>query len=227
MRIEVDRRGTVYRSYKSERARGLFNVTEKDGAEFHLTCDLPVEGTDWQVGVVVGSSGSGKSSIGQELIRQHGWKPWEKQWFGHRPILEEVGPGSFDHVTGVLSQVGLGSVPAWLRPYGVLSNGEKFRADMAALLLAEEPRVVIDEFTSVLDRTVAQIGAGAFVRAWRKKPGRQIILLTCHHDVLAWCEPDWVFNTDNKTLFLPEDNAVSGGEALVQYQSVGKLVIRK
>ena len=38
-------------------------------------------------------------------------------------------------VTGMLSAVGLGDVPAWLRPFNVLSNGEKFRAGLARFCL--------------------------------------------------------------------------------------------
>jgi hypothetical protein len=37
-----------------------------------------------------------------------------------------------------LAAVGLASVPTWLRPYPVLSNGEKFRADLARLV-CEQP----------------------------------------------------------------------------------------
>ena len=31
--------------------------------------------------------------------------------------------------------VGFGSVPSWLKPYNVLSNGEKMRVDLARALL--------------------------------------------------------------------------------------------
>jgi ABC-type ATPase with predicted acetyltransferase domain len=47
----------------------------------------------------------------------------------------------------------LNSVPSWYKPYQVLSNGEKFRADLARKL---KSNTVIDEFTSVVDRTVAK-----------------------------------------------------------------------
>jgi len=97
-----------------------------------------------------------------------------------------------------LASVGLGDVPAWLRPYSVLSNGEKFRADMARIVSEEPKRVVVDEFTSVVDRQIAKFGALAFAKAWRRTSG-QAILLSCHYDILDWIEPDWVFNTETKT----------------------------
>jgi ABC-type thiamine transport system ATPase subunit len=169
--------------------------------------------------VVVGASGSGKSSIGQELVAE-GFHEWTGgRWSKGDPIIDSIGgrDAGFDQVTGVLSQVGLGSVPAWLRPYGVLSNGEQFRASLAKLLLADKHKdVVIDEFTSVLDRTVAQIGSAAFVKAWRKQKGRRVVLLTPHRDILDWVQPDWVFDTEKAQLargwLQPEAEAGGRGE---------------
>jgi len=56
-------------------------------------------------------------------------------------------------------------VPAWLRPFTVLSNGEKFRATLARIIADAPERVVIDEFTSVVDRQIAKFGALAFQKA--------------------------------------------------------------
>ncbi|HRH15597.1 MAG TPA: hypothetical protein PK225_14770, partial [Azonexus sp.] len=55
-----------------------------------------------------------------------------------------------------------------------------------ARIIAEgRERVIIDEFTSVVDRQIAKIGAGAFSKAW-KRGGGQAVLLSCHYDVLDW-----------------------------------------
>ena len=81
--------------------------------------------------VLVGLMGAGKTSIGNRLfedVRIDTPSPWPKE----APIIDAIAPdGDFDAVTTALSSVGLGSVPAWLRPYGVLSTGERFRADLA------------------------------------------------------------------------------------------------
>ncbi|MFX8485448.1 ABC transporter ATP-binding protein, partial [Acinetobacter baumannii] len=87
--------------------------------------------------------------------------------------------GGFDDVTAALSSVGLGSVPTWLRPYQVLSNGEQFRANLARLIAEAPGQAVLDEFSSVVDRQIARIGAGAFAKAWRRTSG-QAVLLSCH-----------------------------------------------
>lgn len=204
MRIEVHHRTGSSNSYRSERVRSLFNVDAVKGEQFDLEIDLPTEGK-WQIGVVVGPSGSGKSSVGHQLVQKAGfdWYGANETW-GNSPIVDEIGSGgSFDEVTGALAAVGLGTVPSWLRPYSVLSNGEQFRAGMARLVVERPARVVVDEFTSVLDRQIARIGAMAFAKTWRRGGG-QVVLLTPHHDVLDWLEPDWVFDTGVGGLLLRE-----------------------
>ena len=198
MRIDIDQQVPAYDSYAAERTRGLYNVDVLDGQRFQLSVDIPVEQEDWQIGIVVGPSGSGKSSILRALKEQKGWIEPTFRWPSDVPIIEELGRGDYAKATAALAAVGLGSVPSWLRPRSVLSMGEGFRADMAVLLLATNPgdTVMLDEFTSVLDRQVAQVGAGAFAKAWRRKPGRRIILFTCHYDVLDWVRPDWWLDTE-------------------------------
>lgn len=229
MKIQVRNEVPVSDSYRAERTRSLFNVDAADGASFQLDVDLPLETEDWQVGVVVGSSGSGKSSIGRHIAESDGWRWWNGAVWGEKPIIEELLPdGSFDKVTATLSSVGLGAVPAWLRPYHVLSNGEKFRADCAALLLNKVPAAVVDEFTSVLDRQVATIGSQALVKAWRKQPGRRLVLLSCHHDILPWVAPDWVYDTDQARLYLQGLEEVGEiDEQVRNYPEVGRLVIKR
>lgn len=94
----------------------------------------------------------------------------------------------------MLSAVGLGDVPAWLRPFHVLSNGEKFRAGLARLACERPRHAVVDEFTSVIDRQIAKVGAAAFSKTWRRGGG-QIVLLSCHYDIIEWLQPDWVYDT--------------------------------
>jgi len=226
MNIQVSRKSAVFSSYRSERVRGLFNVTEEDGSQFELDADLPIENDAWQVGIVVGSSGSGKSSIGDELVANTDFKLWNGgRWSKEKPIIDAMPDASFDQWTALLSTVGLGSVPSWLRPYGVLSNGERFRADCAALLMRGPQNAIVDEFTSVLDRQVACVGAGAFIKAWRKQESRRIVLLTCHEDVIPWMEPDWVFSTDDKQLYLGDHIRESVDPS--QYPEVGRLVVQR
>lgn len=212
--------------YRSNRTRAMFNVDGSaetvQGTVFHREWDLPIEGTDWNIGVVVGPSGSGKTSLGHAIwdgeffYEPVGWDPI-------KPIIECILPdGEYDEVTGALAAVGLGDVPAWLRPYPVLSNGEQFRANMAKIVAEAPERVVVDEFSSVVDRQIAKIGAYAFQKAFRRTGG-QAVLLTCHYDVLEWMNPDWVFDTA-KGLFYRSEKERMKATKLPHGEVVGSLV---
>lgn len=194
MRITKTVESPVFAGYRAARVRSMFNVTEETGSSHTIDVDLPIEKEQWRIGLVVGPSGTGKTTIGRELLgggRLHESFDWDPE----KPIIEQIGPGrDFGEVTGALSAVGLGTVPSWLRPFHVLSMGERFRAEMARIVIEEPEAIVVDEFTSVVDRQIAQIGASAFAKAWRRTKG-QIILLSCHYDIIEWLTPDWILDT--------------------------------
>jgi ABC-type ATPase involved in cell division/GNAT superfamily N-acetyltransferase len=172
--------------------KSLFNA--ESGCNFSLDADLPIDDAGWKIGLVVGPSGSGKTSLGRKIFPEGAFYEGTG-WPGDKPIVDAIAPkGDFNEVTAALAAVGLGSVPSWLRPYPVLSNGEKFRADLARIICEAPAQVVVDEFTSVVDRQIAKFGALAFQKAWRRTAG-QAVLLSCHYDIIEWVEPDWVFDT--------------------------------
>lgn len=198
-KIEVHNRVSDFNSYRAARVKSLFNA--ENGCNF----DLEIENVDlsgvWNIGVVVGPSGSGKTSIGKQIFNENKIVNLTKGWSEDKPIIDDIAPGGdFNRVTGLLASVGLGDVPAWLRPFCVLSNGEQFRAGLARLICEKPAEVVVDEFTSVIDRQIARIGAGAFQKAWRREnPTGKVVLLTPHYDILDWVQPDWVIDTKDKT----------------------------
>lgn len=196
-KIAVHHRVNDFNSYRAARVKSLFNA--ENGCNFDLEADIDLSG-EWQIGVVVGPSGSGKSSIGKVVFGEDLIHDYTKGWAKDKPIVDEIAPkGDFNEVTGALANVGLGDVPAWLRPFHVLSNGEQFRAGLARVICEKPDRIVIDEFTSVIDRQIAKIGSQAFQKAWRRNnPKGQVVLLTPHYDILDWVQPDWVFDTGTK-----------------------------
>lgn len=197
MKISVRNRCSDFESYRAARVKSLFNA--ESGCNFDLDAHLDIESSDWKIGIVVGPSGSGKTSIGR-LIFGDPAPFWSPEWPASAPIIDAIAPdGSFDEVTAALGSVGLGTVPTWLRPYSVLSNGEKFRADLARLVVEAPAAAVVDEFTSVVDRQIARFGALAFSKAWKRTNGKRVVLLTPHYDVIEWVEPDWVFDTAKRS----------------------------
>ena len=194
MIVESHRTVEVQRTYAVSRALALFNVPPEDTTEFHVSAEIPVEDGDWRIGAIVGPSGSGKTTLVEALKAEGFVEPELAPWNHGRSILDGI-EGGFDAATGALASVGLGTVPSWVRPFHVLSNGEKFRANLARTLNGPDSHVVIDEFTSVVDRRVACIGAGAFAKAWRRRERGQLVVVGPHFDILPWIKPDWIVRT--------------------------------
>jgi hypothetical protein len=172
-------------------AAGLFDLAVPPTSRLEWDVTLPFEAQPWSLGLITGPSGCGKSTIARTLWPRE--SNWSHQWPRDRSILDAFPAAlSIRDVITLLSAVGFASPPAWLRPYHVLSTGQQFRATLARLL-AESPQLaVMDEFTSVVDRTVAQIGSAALAKTVRAR-GQQFVAVTCHDDVADWLQPDWIY----------------------------------
>jgi len=193
MKVKVRNKTINFDSYRANRVKSLFNAERGD--EFNLNIDVPIEG-EWQIGVIVGPSGSGKTSIGRELFGGGKIEDLYDGWDRDKPIVDCISPcGDFNEVTGLLASVGLGDVPSWLRPFHALSNGQQFRAGLARVLADGGKKSIVDEFTSVVDRQIARIGAMAFSKSFKRTKGRQVVLLSCHYDIIEYVQPDWVLDT--------------------------------
>jgi hypothetical protein len=65
---------------------------------------------------------------------------------------------------------------------------------------ASPTTIVVDEFTSVIDRTVAKTCSCALSKALRNQViHKRFVAVTCHDDIIPWLCPDWVLDmTDGK-----------------------------
>ena len=156
-----------------------------DGTSTFEGWEKPVIPSEFSLGLILGPSGSGKSL----LLSQFGIEStpiWEstKATVSHFATPEDA----IDR----LMAVGLNSIPSWCRPFHVLSNGEQFRANLARKLV---DGAVIDEFTSVVDRNVAKAASVAMRRYINRNGLKNIVLASCHYDILDWLQPDWYFDT--------------------------------
>jgi len=194
---EIRRSVDVLRTARVQQLEGIFDVPLARRSErvWHHKLILP---ESWNIGVIVGPSGSGKSTLARQAFGAQMVDKWN--WPTDQSILDGFPPGmGIRDITGLLCSVGFSSPPSWVRPFAALSNGEQFRVNLARTLAELPELAVVDEFTSVVDRTAARIGSAAVARAVRRR-NQKFVAVTCHYDVLDWLEPDWVYEPHTQKL---------------------------
>jgi ribosomal protein S18 acetylase RimI-like enzyme len=211
MKIETTVRCPIHDSFRVRQVAGLMDVPIEQRAEQTWSVDVPTLEEPWQIGAIVGPSGSGKSTIARAAFGDRLFAGGN--WPANQALIDGFPDVSIKEITALLTAVGFSQPPAWLKPYAVLSNGQKFRADLALSLLQQptpakkgkktndselpnsSPRLVVfDEFTSVVDRTVAKIGSAAVAKYVRSQPSQRFVAVACHYDILEWLQPDWVLD---------------------------------
>jgi GNAT superfamily N-acetyltransferase len=253
----------IHDSFRVQQVAGMFDLPLEEKASERFAVELPTDDTDWQIGLVVGPSGSGKSTVARHAFGTPGGAGGCRadspisvaadsrasapgfagglytgaDWPTDRAVVDCFGDLPERKVVELFTAVGFGSPPSWIKPYHVLSCGERFRCDLARALgrgfcsprpvmerSAEQAPplntphsggacpafeqvggpsslVVFDEFTSVVDRTVAKVCSAAIAKGIRRGhlPCR-FVAVTCHYDVAEWLEPDWVLDMATRQL---------------------------
>lgn len=177
----------------------MFDLPEEAGKNFTLSADVPSLSERWQIGAIVGDSGAGKTSIARAVFGEEALQ--SPSWDGRRAVIDQLGDQPIEEIIRVLTSVGLGSAPPWLRPFHLLSVGEQFRAQFARQILSGKPLLVCDEFTSALDRKLARNLCISLARYLRKSHrAMRLVAVTSHRDVLSWLAPDWALDMNDRSL---------------------------
>lgn len=186
----------IARSPRVIQLEGMFDLPLEAVSKTEIPVNIPdLLEKEWNVGLIVGPSGSGKSTIAKNLFNTELQKSENFQWSKDKAVIDDFPKTmTIKEITELLSSVGFSSPPAWLRPFNTLSNGEQFRVSMARVMAEtkEFEIAVVDEFTSVVDRTVAKIGSVAIGKTIRRR-NQKFVAVGCHYDIQEWLQPDWVY----------------------------------
>jgi ABC-type lipoprotein export system ATPase subunit/GNAT superfamily N-acetyltransferase len=165
-----------------------FDIQNKEETSVNINMNLgEAKNFKWNIGIILGGSGSGKTSI----LKKMG--DVKKVNFDiEKPLISNFDWLEPKEAALVLTSMGLSSVPTWLRPFHSLSNGEQYRATLAYLVSSanENEVILVDEYTSVVDRDVAKAMSFA-LQKYIRRTNKRIILASCHYDILEWLMPDW------------------------------------
>ena len=202
--IKFELTSPVSTSFRCQKACNSLDIDIKKKSIHSMDIDVDIK-TPYKIGVIVGASGSGKTTLAEHI--------WGKDIFESlldlsKPVIDQFDKKySYDQCAQFLNGIGLTSVPCWVRPANTLSNGQRTRAEFALQLASSKKFIVIDEWTSVVDRTVAKVMSHCLQKFTRKTEDRKVVLLSCHYDVLPWLNPDWVIDcnkqkfTDRRSLW--------------------------
>jgi ABC-type lipoprotein export system ATPase subunit/GNAT superfamily N-acetyltransferase len=166
-----------------------FDIQNKEQTEVEILFDLSeAKNFDWNIAVIYGSSGSGKTSI-LKTMGDLSKSEFDKD----KPLISNFNWLTPKDAALLLTSMGLSSVPTWLRPYNLLSNGEQYRAELAYKVgrAKDNEVILIDEYTSVVDRDVAKAMSFA-LQKYIRRTNKKIILASCHYDIMEWLMPDWI-----------------------------------
>jgi ABC-type dipeptide/oligopeptide/nickel transport system ATPase subunit len=184
-------------SFRCQKAADSVNLdpSQKDKHSLSIATDGFGE---YNIGVILGSSGSGKTTLAKKIFGDG----FEASVLDMSKAIIDQFPESmaYDDCVSALTGMGLTSIPCWIRPAFTLSNGQRARAE-AALRLAMAPvgqAVVIDEWTSVVDRSTAKVMSHRIQKEARRS-GKKVILLSCHYDVIDWINPDFIVDCNTQS----------------------------
>jgi ABC-type lipoprotein export system ATPase subunit len=186
--MKIELKSAIINDKYTEYVYEAFDIQNKEETSVSILFNLGEAKTfDWNIGVILGGSGSGKTTILKKIGEV------KKVLFdSNKPLISNFDWLEPKDASFVLTSMGLSSVPTWLRPFHTLSNGEQYRATLAYLVSsAKEGEVIlVDEYTSVVDRDVAKAMSFALQKYIRRE-NKRIILASCHYDILEWLMPDW------------------------------------
>lgn len=190
--MKIELKHNIINDKYTEYIYEAFDIQNKETSNVTIEANLEHLPNDWNIGVVYGGSGTGKTTILKNFFK----KEMNTYSFDYNKSLIS----NFDWLepkdaTFLLSAMGLSSVPTWLRPFHTLSNGEQYRASLAYMVgkAAENEVILIDEYTSVVDRDVAKAMSNA-LQKYIRRTNKKIVLASCHFDIMDWLQPDWIYS---------------------------------
>ena len=190
----------------SFRVNSIINAFDIDVEHIqeHFSGCIDIDDKQWNIGLIVGGSGTGKTTIAKECFGNCIFKCGN---YTGNSVLDDMPTGcSIKDIELAFTSVGFASPPSWLKRYEVLSNGEKMRVDLAYAMLSNFDMFAFDEFTSVVNREVAKTTSFAIQKAIRRN-NKKFIAISCHDDIVEWLQPDWIYNTDEKRFFFAMENS--------------------
>lgn len=165
-----------------------FGVTKEIGR--HVVAeDVSIEVEEGEIIAFTGDSGSGKSSLMRRLAQQLEGVLWfDDITFLKGTVIDQF-TDDWAESMALLYACGLGEAHLMLRLPSELSDGQRMRLKLAIGISQTPQWLVIDEFTSSLDRTLAKVIAFNLKKLSRRHH-IGVLVATTHEDVIEDLQPE-------------------------------------
>lgn len=173
------------RSLLAGQVSDLFGLAA-DEPPMVLTRDLALDIHAGDLVLFTGASGSGKSSLLREAAKQLNAVDAMALELPDVPLIDALS-GALEERLNALSACGLGEARLLLRTPGELSDGQRYRFRIA-YALQQAKAIALDEFTAVLDRTLAKVIAFN-LRKLVSRTGITLLAATTHEDIVDDLNP--------------------------------------
>ena len=123
----IERKNKILKDEYTEYVCEAFDIQNTEETSVKIPINFAeCKNFEWNIGVIYGGSGTGKTT----LLKEFGELQKEK-FNEEKPLISNFDFLEPKEATFLLSAMGLASVPTWLRPFSTLSNGEQYRAELA------------------------------------------------------------------------------------------------
>jgi len=161
-----------------------FGLGVDEEKEHVIYRDFELRLAEGDIVYITGDSGSGKSVLLRALEEDLGEEAVniaDVSIETNKPIIDTVG-ATFREALTLLSKAGLNDAFLFLRNYGQLSDGQRYRYKIAQMIDSGKKYWLADEFCSTLDRTTAKIVAYNIQKLARRS-GATLAVATTHTDL--------------------------------------------
>lgn len=163
-----------------------FGLSEEGWKESLSNLDLPTDG----IILITGASGVGKSLLLKDISRHFPAIRKIPNYINKKEsIAEIISYKDAGEVIRYLSKFGLGEPRVLISPFSHLSDGQKERFLIALALLQGVGPLILDEFTTRLDRRTSQIVAMTLGKILRSNK-QSAFIASCHYDIVDFLKPD-------------------------------------
>ncbi|OCP21916.1 MULTISPECIES: ATP-binding cassette domain-containing protein [unclassified Ensifer] len=140
-----------------------------------------------------GQSGSGKSLLLRELVRQMRAEgrvvaDLNEIELDDRPVIDQLGKNT-NEALYLLARAGISDAWIYIRKPSELSDGQRYRLKLAKVMETDADVWAADEFGAVLDRVTAKAIAMSVQKVARER-GKSLIVATTHTDLEAELAPN-------------------------------------